>query len=227
MNTQSKLWYLENFGMLKALSKEEKTKLDEMAVMRHTPKKQILYFPTDSSSSIYMLKAGKVKISRLMPDGKETILTILGPGEIFGELGITGQQEREEIAEVTDDAIICVVDIKDLQNMMKDNPQFNMEILKFIGFRLKRVQNRLESLIFKNAEQRIRSLIKELAEDHGRIIAGDENMREVKLGLTHEDIAKLTATSRQTVTTQLKELEKSGLIKYDRKRINIKDLSKL
>ena len=227
MNTYSKLWYLENFGMLKALSKEEKEKLDRIAVMRHAPKKQVLYFPTDQSNSIYLLKAGKVKISKISPDGKEIIQTILGPGEVFGELGITGQQEREEIAEVTDDAVICVIDIHDLQKMMKDNPKFNTEILKFIGFRLKRVQTRLESLIFKNAEQRIRSLIKELGEDHGRMIAGDENQREVKLGLTHEDIAKLTATSRQTVTTQLNELEKSGLIKYDRKRIYIKNISQL
>ena len=227
MHPQSKLWYLENFGMLKALSKEEKERLDSMAVMRHAPKKQVLYFPADSSSSVYLLKAGKVKISRLSSDGREIILTILGPGEVFGELGITGQQEREEVAEVTDDAVICVVDIKDLQNMMHDNSKFNMEILKFIGFRLKRVQSRLESLIFKNAEQRIRSLIKELALDHGRPIAGDDNQREVKLGLTHEEIAKLTATSRQTVTTQLNELEKLGLIKYDRKRIYIKDLHQL
>jgi CRP/FNR family cyclic AMP-dependent transcriptional regulator len=227
MNTYSKLWYLENFGMLKAHSKVEKEKLDNMAVMRNAPKKQVLYFPADSSNSIYMLKAGKVKISRISPEGRELILTILGPGEIFGELGITGQQEREEIAEVTDDAVICVVNIEDLQHMMKDNPKFNTEILKFIGFRLKRVQSRLESLIFKNAEQRICSLIKELAEDHGRPIAGDENYREIKLGLTHEDIAKLTATSRQTVTTQLNELEKSGILKYDRKRISIKDLRQL
>lgn len=227
MHPQSKLWYLENFGMLKVLSKEEKEKLDSITVMKHTPKKQILYFPTDSSNNIYMLKTGKVKISRITPDGKEIILTILGPGEIFGELGITGQQEREEVAEVTDDAIICVANIKDFQGMMKDNSKFNTEILKFIGFRLKRVQSRLESLIFKNAEQRIRSLIKELAEEHGRTIAGDENYREVKLGLTHADIGKLTATSRQTVTTQLNELEKSGLIKYDRKRISIKDLRRL
>lgn len=227
MYPHSKLWYLENFGMLKALSKAEKEMLDSMADMRHAPKKQVLYFPTDSSNSIYMLKAGKVKISRLLPDGKEVILTILGPGEVFGELGITGQAEREEFAEVTDDAIICVVDIKDLQKMMKENPRFNTEILKFIGFRLKRVQSRLESLIFKNAEQRIRSLLKELAQDHGRTIAGDQYQREVKLGLTHEDIAKLTATSRQTVTTQLNELEKEGIIKYDRKRIYIKDMRQL
>jgi CRP-like cAMP-binding protein len=227
MQPQSKLWYLENFGLLNALSKEEKEKLDSMAVMQHAPKKQVLYFPADSSNSIYILKAGKVKISRILPDGKEFIHTILRPGEIFGELGITGQQEREEIAEVTDDAIICMIDIKDLQDMMKDNPKFNTEVLKFIGFRLKRVQSRLESLIFRNAEQRIRSLIKELAQGHGRSIAGDENQREVKLGLTHGDIAKLTATSRQTVTTQLKELEKSGLLKYDRKRIYILDLHRL
>ncbi len=227
MLDQTKLWYLENFGMLKALSKEEKEKLDGMAAMRHVPRKQVLYFPNDSADNIYLLKVGRVKISRISPKGKEIILTILGPGEVFGELGITGQQEREEFAEVTENAIICMIDIKDLQNMMKDNPKFNMEILKFIGFRLKRVQSRLESLIFKNAEQRIRSLIKELGEDHGRIIAGDDNQREVKLGLTHEDIAKLTATSRQTVTTQLNELEKSGLIKYDRKRIYIKDFAQL
>jgi CRP-like cAMP-binding protein len=227
MHPQSKLWYLKNFNMLKSLSKEEMGKLNRMAVMRHVPRKQVLYFPTDSSNSIYMLKAGKMKISRITPDGKEIILTILGPGEIFGELGIIGQQEREETAEVTDDAIVCIVDIKSLQNLMKDNPKFNTEILKFIGFRLKRVQSRLESLIFKNAEQRIRSLIKELALDHGRSIAGDENQREVKLGLTHGEIAKLTATSRQTVTTQLNELEKSGIIKYDRKRIYIQDLHRL
>jgi CRP-like cAMP-binding protein len=227
MHPQSKLWYLENFEMLKALSKEEKQKLDTLAVMRHVPKKQVLYFPSDSSDSIYLLKAGKVKISRTLPDGKEIVLTILGPGEIFGELGVIGQQEREEIAEITDDAIICVIGIKELQDMMKDNPKFKMEILKFIGFRIKRVQNQLESLIFKSAEQRIRSLIKEQAGIHGRTIAGDENQLELKLGLTHENIAKLAATSRQTVTTQLRELEKSGIIKYDRKRIYIQDLRRL
>lgn len=54
MHPQTKLWYLENFGILKALSKEEKEKLDSIAVMRQMPKKQVLYFPTDSSNSIYL-----------------------------------------------------------------------------------------------------------------------------------------------------------------------------
>jgi hypothetical protein len=60
MNTQFKLWYLENFGMLRALSKAEKEKLDSMADMRHTPKKQVLYFPTDSSNFVCRA-AGKTR----------------------------------------------------------------------------------------------------------------------------------------------------------------------
>lgn len=86
MHLQSKLWDLENFGMLKALSKEENQKLGSLIIMRHVPKRQILYFPADNSSSIYLLKASKVKISRMSPDGKEIVLTILGSGEIFGGL---------------------------------------------------------------------------------------------------------------------------------------------
>ena len=90
-----------------------------------------------------------------------------------------------------------------------------------------KVQSRLESLICKNAEERIRSLIKEIAMKHGRSIAGDPVQIEVRLGLTHSDIAKLTATCRQSVSTILRELEKEGIIKYDRRRISIKNISLL
>ena len=80
---------------------------------------------------------------------------------------------------------------------------------------------------FKNKEQRIIALIKELAQEHGHIIAGDPHYREIRLGLTHADIAKLSATSRQSVCTIMNDLEKQGLIKYNRRSISIKDLSLL
>ena len=101
------------------------------------------------------------------------------------------------------------------------------EILKRLGARVKKVQCRLEAIISKNTEQRIRALIKEVAQEHGRVIAGDSKQVEVRLGLTHTDIANLTATCRQSVSMLLRELEKQGLIKYDRRRIYIKDISLL
>lgn len=227
MLVQTKLWYLENFNLKKILTLEERKKVAGTAVMQHVPRKEVLYFSSEASDSVYILKEGKVKIYRQTPDGKEIILNIIRPGELFGELGLTGQQEREEAAEVLEDAIVCVIPLKDMHQLMQCMPSLNTEVLKRLGTRVKKVQNRLESLICKNAEQRIRSLIKEIAQEHGRIVAGDPAQVEVKLGLTHSDIAKLTATCRQSVSTLLKDLEKQGLIKYDRQRIYVKDLSLL
>ncbi len=227
MQAKSKLWYFENFSMLETLCKKEIEVLDKVAVMRSVPKKEIIYFPEDASNSVYLLKAGKVKISKMSTDGKEVILAILGPGEVFGEMSITGQGNREEIAEATDDTVICVVKIPDLQKMMEKNPKFNMQIYKLIGFRLKKIQSRFESLIFKTSDERVKSFILELADEHGIKVQGNSNEREIRLKLTHEDIAKLTATSRQTVTTVLNDLEKQGVIAYDRSRIFIKAYNKL
>jgi CRP-like cAMP-binding protein len=227
MEAQSKLWYFENFSILDTLSMDEMMMLDKQAVMRNAPKKQVIYFPEDASNSIYMLKAGKVKISKISPEGKEIILAILGPGEVFGEMSITGQNKREEIAEATDDVVICVVKLDDLKNMMMKNPKFNLQITKLIGFRLKKIQNRFESLIFKTSEQRVESFLREMADEHGTKVQGSDNEMEIRLRLTHDDIAKLTATSRQTVTSVLNDLEKRNVITYDRSRIFVKDYSKL
>ena len=224
---RSKLWYLENFNLRQILTLEERKKLAGTAVMEHVARKQVLYFSSDASESVYILKEGKVKIYRKTTDGKEIILNIINPGEMFGELGIAGQQEREEIAEVLEDAVVCIISLQDMRDLMQDMPSLNLEVLKRLGARVKKVQSRLESLICKSAEERICSLIKEIALEYGRVIAGNPEQIELKLSLTQSDIAKLTATSRQTVSTHLNYLEKQGIIKYDRCRIYIKNLSLL
>lgn len=227
MEIRSTLWYLENFNFRNILTLEERRRIARAAVMQPVARKECLYFSAEPSDCVYILKEGKVKIYRQTPDGKEIILNIVVPGDLFGELGMAGQQAREEVAEVIEDAVVCIIPMKDMQELMNTMPGLNAEVLKSLGNRLKKVQSRLESLICKNADQRIRSLIRELAFEHGRIIAGDPEQIELKLGLTHADIAKLTATCRQSVSSYLKELEKEGLIKYDRRRIFIKDLSRL
>lgn len=227
MLVRSKLWYLENFNLRQILTLEERRKIAGTAVMQHVPKKEVVYFSNQTSDCVYILKEGKVKIYRQTPDGREIILNILSPGELFGELGIAGQQEREEVAEVMEDAVLCRIKLEDMQGLMQDMPSLNTEILKRLGARVKKIQSRLESLICKNSQQRIRFLLKEIALEHGRTIAGDPEQIEIKLHLTHADIAKLTATCRQSVSSFLKELENLGLIKYDRRRIYIKNLSLL
>lgn len=166
MLVRSKLWYLENLNFRQILTLEERRKIAGTAVMQHVPKKEVLYFSNQTSDCVYILIEGKVKIYRQTPDGREISLNILSPGELFGELSIAGQQEREEVAEVMEDAVLCLIKLEDM-------PSLNAEILKRLGARVKKIKSRLESLICKNAEERIRYLLKEIALEHGRIIGGD------------------------------------------------------
>jgi CRP-like cAMP-binding protein len=226
MDLEKKMWYLNDFNMLKVLSEEEKMQMSKMVSDSETSKKEIIHFSEDSADKIYFLKKGKVKISKYSNEDKEMILSVLGPGEIFGETGVMGADSYGTVAEVMEDAIVCSLSIKQLNSMLAKNPAFNFSVTKLIGLRYLKVQSRLESLVFKTAPERIRGFIKEMADEHGKILANGSEI-EVKLKLKHEDIAKLTATTRQSVTTELNNLEKEGVILFDRKRILIKDIKKL
>lgn len=223
---KTKLWYFENFNLMKTLPKTELMKLSQGTKMTQAPKKQIIYFPEESSNSVYLIKKGKVKISRMAEDGREIIIAILGEGEVFGESAITDTgSKREEFAEATEDTILCNMFSEVIHDLMEKDPAFGLKITKIIGFRFKRIQSRFESLIFKSSDERVKSFIKDLVKDEGQKNSNGEF--ELKLNLTHEDIGKLTATSRQTVTTVLNNLEKKNLISYDRSKIVVKDLNKL
>jgi len=221
---RTKLWYFENFNLMQALPQEELIKLNNSSKMREVPKKQIIYFPEESSNSVYLIKNGKVKISRLSEDGREIIIAILGPGEIFGESAITDSlAKREEFAEATEDTLLCSMFSEIIHDLIQKDPSFGLKITKIIGFRLKKIQSRFESLIFKSSDERVKAFIKDLAnEEVQRTIDG---AIEIKIKLTHEDIGKLTATSRQMVTTVMNDLEKKNLISYDRNKILIKNIN--
>ncbi|MBI3520364.1 MAG: Crp/Fnr family transcriptional regulator [Bacteroidetes bacterium] len=221
---KTKLWYFENFNLMKTLPMKELMRLDKSSKMKEVPKKQIIYFPEENSNSVFLIKKGKVKISRLSEDGREIIIAILGPGEIFGESAITdSDSKREEFAEATEDTLLCTIFSEIIHELMQKDSSFSLRITKIIGFRFKRIQSRFESLIFKPSDERVKCFIKDLANDEGRKTL--EGEIEIKLNLTHEDIGKLTATSRQTVTTVFNELEKKKIISFDRSRILVKNIN--
>ncbi|MCF6333189.1 MAG: Crp/Fnr family transcriptional regulator [Draconibacterium sp.] len=219
-NGKSKLWFFENFNFLESMTQEEKKELSECSVMKEVKQNELVYLPHDISSKIYFLKEGKVKIISYSEEGRELIHGILKAGEIFGELALSGESRRENFAMVTEDALICQVGVSEFERLLKNSPILNLEVIKLIGFRLKRIRTRLERMWFKSAEERIKSLLAELAEDHGN---KTENGIEIPLRLKHQEIASLAATTRQTTTTILNKLVKQGEIEYDRKRILIKN----
>jgi len=221
----SKLWHLEQINLFKNLSEEELEELDDLTVMKTADKNQFIYFPQEPSKILFFLKAGRIKIGSYSEEGKEIIKAILHPGEVFGEMGIVGEESRKDFAVAMDlETRMCTLHVDQFVKMMHANSQLSLEVTKTIGEKLRNIERRLESLIFKDARERIIDFMKEMAKKYGKNI-GDEVL--VKHDLTHQDIANLTATSRQTVTTVLNDLKEKDLIYMERKRFLIRELDKL
>ncbi len=185
-----------------------------------------IYFPNEPSKVIFFLKNGRVKIGSYSNDGKEIIKGIMHSGDMFGEMGLVGQDTRTDFAIAMDDDVrICTMNVVEILEMMRGNAELSLKITTTIGDKLTKVERKFESLIFKDARTRIVDLIKEMATERGKILAGEAILLEHSL--THQDIASLTATSRQTVTTVLNELKDKELINFDRKSILIHEKGKL
>lgn len=214
MGEKTKIWYLQNFNLLKGMDEESMMMMDQRSKMMSSPKREIIYFPEERSDNIYFLKEGKVKISRVSEDGKKMTLQLIGPGEIFGESSILGQEKRENIAEVVENATICSISKSMFQDLLTKNPKVNLSVNKFIGLKIRRIQAHVEDLVFKDAKERVIAFLKRYVETFGKKLIDGWIVRPF---LTHQEIADLTATSRQTVNTILNELVQDGKIKYTRR----------
>ena len=165
----TKFWYLKRINLFSELTREDMQMMADMTTMSSFPAKEVLYFPGDPSDSVFLLKEGNVKISQLTPDGKKLTLDILNPGELFGEAAITGPDaERDTMAEALTPVHVCVASKDRFMQFLDRRPALVMRITKLMGFRLKRIETRLQSLLFKSVPARLAELILRLADDYGK-----------------------------------------------------------
>ncbi len=225
MASQSKLWHLENINLLKDLCDKELGKVEQMTTMKSHNKDQYIYFPDEPSSNVYFLKEGRIKLGSYSNDGKEITKAILNPGEVFGELALVGEDKRNDFAQALDDTVtICAMGREDMEKLMEGNSKLSIKVTKMIGLRLRKTEMKYTDLIFKDVRTRIIDFLKDLGREQG-VKVGDETM--VKHKLTHQDIANLTATTRQTVTTVLNDLKEKDQIYIERKKFLIRDMDQL
>ncbi|MEM9921915.1 MAG: Crp/Fnr family transcriptional regulator [Bacteroidota bacterium] len=226
MDTTAKLTFLEQLPLFDVLTSDEKRQLASMIEIRKKSKHAYFYQAGDHSDSIYFLSKGVIKIGTHSNDGKEVIKAILHPLAIFGELCLVGERERPDFAKAMGTEVTCfVIRASQFRRLMQSNYQLSTRILHRLGERLRRTERRLEALVFKDARTRIIDFIKESASKRGMRIGIDETL--VKHTLTQQDIANITGTSRQTVTSVLNELKKLNLIHFNRRSILIRDLAGL
>lgn len=224
-DTTTGLWFFEETNFANIFCPQRIVVLDHQIEHRTYQKGDLIYFVDEPSAYVYVVKEGRVKLGSYAEDGKEIVKTILTSGEVFGELALTGEARRRDFAMALDaDTVVCPMTIEDMQARMADNQELNLTIFKMVGQRMRKLERRIELLISKDARTRVVEFLRDLAEEKGRAV-GYETM--IPNHLKHQDIASLTGTSRQTVTTILNDLKEKNVINFDRRKILIRNLEEL
>lgn len=211
--------------LFKDLSVLEKETLFLESTETKFKKGEFVFLPGKEMTHLNILISGVIKTGVYDNEGKEVIQSIVYPEKIFGELALTAPADAKEFAQaLTTDAVVLQIPLTTVRNMVLKNPNSSLKYIELISDRLKRAEKRLQSMVFQNARGRIVDFIKDLAESTGKQIGYETLIHNY---LTHMEIANLTATSRQTVTTVLNDLRAKNQIYFDRRRILIRDISTL
>ncbi len=214
----TKIWYLQKFKLFNEMTVEEMAELERITRMESVKKKTVLFLPGDPSGQVYLLKSGRVKISRMSEEGREVILAILEPGEIFGEVEVLDDSPRDTLAEAMDDSQLCVIRREQFLSLIRRKPELTLRLTKLIGSRLKKIENRVEDLVFRDVPSRLAHLLIQLASDYGA--ATPEGVR-IEMKITHQEMANLVGAIRETVSAVLGEFKKEGLIAFEGRRITL------
>ncbi|MFT4687515.1 MAG: CRP-like cAMP-binding protein [Neolewinella sp.] len=225
MTITTKTNLLEQFSLFDALTPSEKNRLSEAMEFRNKARYSVIYQPGETSEHIYLLCKGAIKISTHSNEGKEVIKQLIHPEAIFGELALVGESTRNETAQsLKEEVHYYTIRTVDFQQILAQNTTVSQQLLQLFGQRMMAAESKLENLIFKDARSRIVNFLHEVVQKRGRQV-GYEML--LKHSLTHQDIANITCTSRQTVTLVLNDLRKENLIYFNRGRILVRDMENL
>jgi CRP-like cAMP-binding protein len=214
------LWYVKKIPLFQDVSHDTLQRLVAAMEMKEIRRRQVLYLPGDPGTSVFFVNGGRVKISKVTPDGKELTLAYRGPGEIFGELVMVDGGPREEMAEATENALVSELDRVEFEKLVQREGIVAYRLTKIVAQRRRDVENKIEQLIFKDVNAKLAELLLKLANEYG---IEDSRGTLVSLKITHQEMANLIGSTRETVSLTLSQFKKRGLIHIDGRKVILAD----
>lgn len=205
---------LKNIALFSDLDDDELEVLQKAAVVKTFPKNTILFSEGDPSDSFYVVKKGKVNVGINDEEGREIILSMLGPGEYFGEMALLDGEPRCAFVMTKEKTQLFIISKKNFQTLLISNPEIMFKLLKGLQQRLREANRKIESLALMNVYGRVARLLTTLA-------GSCENDVVITDKLTHQEIANMVGASREMVSRVLKDLSNKGYISVFKKRITI------
>jgi len=219
-----KLWHLKRCDLFEQLSTEELRQVESRCRARQFPRNSPIYLPADQADAVLLMASGRAKICGFSADGKQAILAFIEPGELFGELALLVPGDRDEYAEAVEASTVVLIPADEMQRLMEAHATVAVGITRLIGLRRRRIERRLKYLLFRSNRERLVHLLLELAEQYGQ--RGPEGV-QLGIKLSHQDLASVIGSTRETVTVVLGEMQTEGLVKLGRRKIVLQKLDRL
>lgn len=209
-----KLFYLTKLNLFKALPQNQIEYISQKLTMKEVGRRQILFEPEDKDK-VFILKHGRVEIYQLTSEGKKIVVDVLGPGSVFGDLGIN--EPNEQFVEATTDSLVCVIGKDQFFGMVTKIPQLANSLVRELFSKVIESEKQIAALASDNLLLKLKNLLARLAKKYG-----EERGSEITIStkFTHEELADMIGISRPTMTELLNKLEKQAFIKRQGKLIS-------
>jgi CRP/FNR family cyclic AMP-dependent transcriptional regulator len=214
------LWYLKKIPLLAELGPEVLARLAERVEMKEVRRREVVYLPGDPGRSLFFVNGGRIKVSKVTRDGKALTLSYCGPSEVFGETCLIDGGPRSEMAEAVENAMLTEIERADFERLLGLHPSLGAQMTKLMVSRRRELENKVEGLVFRDVTSKLAELLVKLAGEYG---VDDSRGTMVALKITHQELANLIGSTRETVSLTLSQFKKKKYICTEGRKVIISD----
>lgn len=215
---------LRQAPLFSALDDEAATALSASMGESKLRRGDVLFHEGDSGDRLYIVVDGKVKLGRSAPDGRENLLAVMGPGQMFGELSLFDPGPRSATVTAVTDATFASLSHEDLLRWLDGRPTVARTLLTQLASRLRKSNDVVADLVFSDVPGRVAKALLDLSDRFGR--TADDGVH-VHHDLTQEELAQLVGASRETVNKALADFASRGWIRLEPRSVVIMDIERL
>ena len=210
--------FLRNVSLFESLDQQELEALSEVTFTRTFSKDNVIILAEEEGDTLFILKKGQVKVSIVSEEGREVILSLLGPGSVFGELSLLDGKPRSANVVATEETDLLMLRRSDFLQLIYKTPQIATALLAELATRMRKTDRQIEGLALLDVTSRISDTLLQLATEQGAETADGVTIESRP---THQELANMSGTTRETVSRVLKRLEGQGYINRNGRKITI------
>ncbi len=215
---------LARAGLFQGVAPEAREALTSALQHGDYSRGETVFSEGEQGDTLYIVLSGKVKVGRRAADGRENMLSVMGPSDMFGELSLFDPGPRTATATVLTDARLASLAHSDLRPWINDRPEIAEQLLRVLARRLRRTNDALADLIFTDVPGRVAKALLGLAERFG---TQEGDGVRVHHDLTQEELAQLVGASRETVNKALADFQHRGWLRHEARAVVLLDVDRL